>query len=491
MASSRHHHATSTSGTDAALLVFASLSLFLSRLHRSLSSTTLLTQQAAPTAAGNAARSPARGRREVNVGQPTPKESTMRQLSIAVSVMALVLVASCGVAFATHSPSAAREVVGLDTTGAQYALFLPYNWNGDLVVYAHGFFDPATPVALPDAAPVDVAPWVVELRERLLQAGYAVAYSSFSENGWAVDNGTQRTRELRPLFTHYFYKPDRTFVIGRSLGSLSTLLLVEKYAVETKTTLSLLGLITISSSERVLDGALALCGPVGGGRKQTDYVGNTRVLFDFFYPGVIPGDVLHVQAEDYSSTSPQVQAIVGAILTNPQAAVALASVDQIELPWTSFPELINSIVRVLGYNILGTNDLLERTGGASPFENRSTTYTGTGLQTLDAALNAGVDRFAGSTQAFNYLKAYYQPKGALDIPVLTLHTTLDPDVPFSHEASLAAIVAKAGASRKLVQQSYNRYGHCNFSPAETASAFLRLADWVKRGVKPVGGALAP
>jgi len=417
----------------------------------------------------------------------------MRQLSIAVSVMALVLVASCGVAFATHSPSAAREVVGLDTTGAQYALFLPYNWNGDLVVYAHGFFDPATPVALPDAAPVDVAPWVVELRERLLQAGYAVAYSSFSENGWAVDNGAQRTRELRPLFTHYFYKPDRTYVIGRSLGALTTMLLVEKYAVETKTSLSLFGLVTISSSERVIDGALALCGPVGGGRKQTDYVGHTRAVFDFFYPGVIPGDVLDVPKElNYSSEL--VPAIYWAILANPTAAVALASVDQVELPWTGdFTDgtLINSILRVLGYNILGTNDLLERTGGASPFENRSTTYTGTGLQTLDAALNAGVDRFAGSTQAFNYLKAYYQPKGALDIPVLTLHTTLDPDVPFSHEASLAAIVAKAGASRKLVQQSYNRYGHCNFSPAETASAFLRLADWVKRGVKPVGGALAP
>jgi len=413
----------------------------------------------------------------------------MRQLSIAVSVMALVLVASCGVAFATHSPSAAREVVGLDTTGAQYALFLPYNWNGDLVVYAHGFFDPASPVALPDAAPVDVAPWVVELRERLLQAGYAVAYSSFSENGWAVDNGAQRTRELRPLFTHYFYKPDRTFVIGRSLGSLITMLLVEKYAVETTTSLSLLGLITISTSERVLDGALALCGPVGGGRTQTDYVGNTRVLFDFFYPGVIPGDVLHVPAEDYSSTSPQVQAIVGAILTNPQAAVALASVDQIELPWTSFPELINSIVRVLGYNVLGTNDLLQRTGGASPFENRNVAYTGLGA--YDAVVNAGVGRFAGSKQAFDYLKAFYQPKGKLQTPVLTLHTTLDPDVPFSHEQRLADIVKSAGYSSRLVQQSYNRYGHCNVSPTEAASAFLRLADWVKRGVKPVGGALAP
>jgi len=204
---------------------------------------------------------------------------------------------------------------------------------------------------------------------------------------------------------------------------------------------------------------------------------------------VIPGDVLHVQATDYSNTSPQVQAIVGSILANPNAAVALASVDQIELPWTSFPELITSIVRVLGYNILGTNDLLKRTGGASPFENRSVTYTGLGA--LDAAVNAGVDRFAGESRAFTYLKNFYQPTGQLQTKVLTLHTTLDPDVPFAHEASLAAIVAKAGVSNKLVQQSYNRYGHCNFSPAEAASAFFRLADWVKRGVKPVGGALTP
>src|SRR5947199_271374 len=238
---------------------------------------------------------------------------------------------------------------------------------------------------------------------------------------------------------------------------------------------------------------------VGRGRKQTDYVAHTRVLFDFFYPigvdgkPVIPGDVLHVPAGlDYSSTSPQVQSIVGAILANPQAAVALASVDQVELPWTSFPELINTIVRVLGYNILGTNDLLARTGGTSPFENRSTAYTGLGA--YDAVVNASVDRFAGSTQAFNYLKAYYQPTGNLKANVLTLHTTLDPDVPFTHEQALKDIVVKYtkdSTPNKLAQQHYNRYGHCNFTPAETVDAFVRLVNWVERGVKPVNGALAP
>jgi pimeloyl-ACP methyl ester carboxylesterase len=414
----------------------------------------------------------------------------MRRLLLAVSVLTLGLVATSSVAFATHSPASQREVVGVDPSGASFALFLPYQWNGDLVVYVHGFIDPVAPIALPDAAPVDVAPWVVELRERLLQAGYGVAYSSFAENGWAVNDGALRTRTLRPLFSYYFNKPDRTYVIGRSLGALTTMLLVEKYSTESSSSLNLLGLISLGgTTERTIDGALALCGPVGGGRKQTDYVGHSRALFDVFYPGVIPGDVLHVQATNYASDSPQVQAIVGAILANPTAAVSLASVDQIELPWTSFPELINTIVRVLGYNILGTNDLLKRTGGASPFDNQSVTYTGLGA--YDAVVNASVDRFAGSKEAFNYLKAFYQPTGNLKIPVLTLHTTLDPDVPFTHEASLAAIVANAGSSKKLVQQNYNRYGHCNFSPAETAAAFLRLATWVERGVKPVSGALAP
>jgi hypothetical protein len=138
---------------------------------------------------------------------------------------------------------------------------------------------------------------------------------------------------------------------------------------------------------------------------------------------------------------------------------------------------------------VGTEDLLARTGGASPFENRAVTYTGLGA--YDAVVNAGVDRFAGSSRALDYLKAYYKPTGDLPIPVLTLHTTLDPDVPFSHEQRLASIVKNAGYSSKLVQQHYNRYGHCNFSPAEAASAFFRLAGWVKRGVKPVSGALAP
>ena len=383
-------------------------------------------------------------------------------------VLALTLIAICGPAVA-GSTLAIREVAGVNN-GAQYALFLPAYWNGRLVLYAHGFIDPDAPIALPDVAPPDVAPWVVELRETLLSLGYGVAYSSYSQNGWAVEDGAKRTAELRGLFAKRFGSPSKTFVVGRSLGALITLMMVEQHP-------------------DIYAGALALCGPVGGGLLETDYVANVRTLFDFFFSGVIPGDVLDVPPLDYSPDSALVNSIIGALVANPPAAVALASVDQVELPWTNFSELVNSTVRALGYNVRGTNDLLARTGGHSPFDNTRTWYTGLGA--FDATLNVGVGRFAGDDVGFKFLKSFYQPVGSLKRPVLTLHTTLDPDVPFVHEKALADIVAAAKTSKWLAQQSYARYGHCNFSPTEAASAFLQLAIWAEYGVKPPSGALAP
>ena len=107
--------------------------------------------------------------------------------------------------------------------------FLPAKWNGRLILYAHGFIDPAAPIALPDVAPADVAPWVVQLRETLLSQGYAVAYSSYSENGWAVQDGGARTHELRDLFSQSFGAPTQVYVTGRSLGALITVYLAENF----------------------------------------------------------------------------------------------------------------------------------------------------------------------------------------------------------------------------------------------------------------------
>jgi pimeloyl-ACP methyl ester carboxylesterase len=388
----------------------------------------------------------------------------MRGLSMCFAGL-LVVIGAAMPASADHSPNAGAEQLGT-SNGAQYAMFLPKAWNGRLVLWAHGFVDPEAPIALPDVQPADVAPWLVQLRETLLEAGYAVAYSSYAENGWAVKDGATRTHELRALFMARFGVPTHVYVGGRSLGALITVMLAETYP-------------------GAYQGALALCGPLGGGRLETDYIANVRVLFDHFFPGVIPGDALHVPPMEFTPESPIVKAIVAAIVAEPQKAVALASVDQIELPYRTLTELVLSIVRPLGYNIRGTNDILARTGGQSPFGNLTTWYTGLGL--YDTTLNAGVDRFAATTAAIGYLNAYYRPRGTLTAPLLTLHTTMDPDVPFFHEAALAKIVAAAGRSKWLAQQSVQRYGHCNVTPAEVRLTLGRLVNWAEQGQKPQSG----
>ena len=384
--------------------------------------------------------------------------------NLVMALMTLTLLAAAPVQAADSSFAVVTQH-GV-SNGAEYAMFLPAVWNGRLVVYAHGFIDPAAPIALPDVAPDDVAPWVVQLRETLLSQGYAVAYSSYAQNGWAVQDGAARTHELRDLFNQSFGPPAQVYVMGRSLGALITVDLAENFP-------------------NAYQGALSLCGPIGGGRTETDYIGNVRVLFDYYYPGVIPGDVLHVPDMEYSASSPIVKAIVAAILANPQKAVALAAVDQLKMPYTTPSQLLLSIVRAIGYNIRGTNDLLARSGGQSPFGNLGLSYTRLGLP--DPFLNAGAGRFAAQAGGITYLNSYYQTRGSLAIPLLTLHTTMDPDVPFFHEAAYAKIVAAARTSKWLAQQSVQRYGHCNVSPAEVALTLSRLVNWAEKGVKPMSG----
>jgi hypothetical protein len=60
----------------------------------------------------------------------------------------LVPSATPGLAAAGYD-GAAQSVEG-EAGGARYALFVPTDWNGDLVLYAHGFRDAATPVDLRD-----------------------------------------------------------------------------------------------------------------------------------------------------------------------------------------------------------------------------------------------------------------------------------------------------------------------------------------------------
>jgi pimeloyl-ACP methyl ester carboxylesterase len=423
----------------------------------------------------------------------------MRRSLIVSSLMFLVFAASCSnpqlASTATLADTvevhgeagvlSATVVQGRTGPGAEYEMWMPDSWNGTLILYAHGYIDPALPTGFPDELPAELA----ALRNALLFEGFAVAYSSYSEHGYALKDGVQRTHQLSGLFTRHFRRPQHTYLMGHSLGGMVVLAMAEQY--------------------QQYDGALSLCSFVGGGLMQTEYIANVRVLFDFFYPALssalLPGDAVNVPPGlDFGAISAGIAAgIMAELLPNPldpadldlEALLKLltfATIDQIRLPFdptlaptTQGAQVVESLLRALYYNVVGGHDLIERSR-RSPFDNTGTAYSGPLLDpTATMALNATVARYSASRDAVNYLLRWYQPTGKLRMPVLTMHTTLDPDVPFGHQAVYAGIAAAAGQSHQLAQRAIPGYGHCNFTPVQTMTALSDLIGWTALGIPPV------
>ena len=86
----------------------------------------------------------------------------------------------------------------------------PPQWNGDLVMWAHGYRGNGTVLT--------VSPPDFGLRQRLLDQGYAWAASSYAGNGYDIRTGVQSTRSLADLFGGVVDRPHRTYIAGVSMG---------------------------------------------------------------------------------------------------------------------------------------------------------------------------------------------------------------------------------------------------------------------------------
>ena len=107
---------------------------------------------------------------------------------------------------------------GRNQSRSLYAFYIPTNWNGDAIYYAHGIRPPLEDITLNDQDNF------FAVRDALGALGYAFAYSSFSENGLAVKDGVQRTHQLRGLLNSELpNQPQRSYLAGYSLGALAAL----------------------------------------------------------------------------------------------------------------------------------------------------------------------------------------------------------------------------------------------------------------------------
>jgi len=341
---------------------------------------------------------------------------------------------------------------GVQPSGALYRFCMPEagRWNGDLVVFAHGYVDPNLPVGIQEE--LLLLPDGTSIAELVNDLGYAFATTSYSTNGLALLPGIADILELVEIFRQMYPSTQRIYLTGASQGGLITTLAVEQ-------------------NPQIFSGGLAACGPTGDFRKQLDYWGDFRVAFDYFFPGVLPPSPVAIPQEvmeDWETVyTPAIQA---AMAVNPDAVSQLLSVTDVPADASDSAGVQDAILGLLWYNAFATNNGIDQLGG-QPFDNTQRVYTGSAD---DLLLNQQVQRFSADPAALAEIETQYQTSGKLEIPLVTLHTTGDPIIPYWHNILYLSKVITSGSGKHYDHIPIPRYGHCEFTTAEVLAGFALL-----------------
>jgi pimeloyl-ACP methyl ester carboxylesterase len=332
--------------------------------------------------------------------------------------------------------------------GALAAICMPpVGWNGKLVVFAHGYVAFNQPPTFSNLYLPNGDGTYTFLPTLIQSLGYAFATTTYRQNGLAILEGAQDVRDLVNAFSIATGSvPLRTYMAGVSEGGLVAALLAEQ-------------------SPELFTSALAACGPIGSFREQIEYFGDFRVLFDYFFPGLIPGSPISVPQDVMDNWPQYMLAIQAALATHPDRALELMRVAKTAYDITNPATIANTTLDLLWYNVFATNDAVHKLGG-NPYGNRLKWYFGS---SNDLRLNLLVARFTASRTAVAALHAY-KTSGDLSIPLVTLHTTGDDVIPFRQELFYLAKVDLSVGGR-FVPLPVFRYGHCNFTPREVLGAF--------------------
>ena len=357
--------------------------------------------------------------------------------------------------------------------GAGYRIEVPDDWNGSLVMWAHGFRGTGLELTVENHP----------LRNFLIPNGYAWAASSYTRNDYDITVGVQDTHALATRFNGIVGIPDRIYVTGASMGGHITAVSIEQYP-------------------SFYDGAMPICGVLG------DFE-----LFDYFLDFNVAaqqlgvGDSVFPVGADYlTSTVPAIKANLEAVpggwpnvlnadgqnlknLTELRSGGDRPNFDQAWFFWNTFPAFATGPGNFL-FDLGAQDGTLARSPGVA-VDNTDVVYqfdTDPALSADEQAFNDDVVRVAADPQARagNGLAQVPKVDGNPEVPVLSLHNLGDLFVPFHNEVIYGHEAAANGKSDLVVQRAIRGVGHCDFTAPELVTAFVDLVTWVEAGVKPAG-----
>ncbi len=370
--------------------------------------------------------------------------------------------------------------------GSVYRIEVPQNWNGKLVMWAHGYRGIGAELTVDN--PI--------MRRYLIENGYAWAASSYSKNYYDVRAGVEDTNALALNFTKLaaangrtLATPSKIFISGVSMGGHITAAAIEAEAQ------------TYAINKVKYSGAVPMCGVVG----DTE-------LFNYFAGYQVVAQQLagfpmtKFPVTDFEAIKPAIQSALFSVLPAPPTSTLVVSTTQGEKlknvvmnlsggdrpfykeGWSNAINQDNiwkglggdgTISGILNSNILDTTQLFYKIDASS------TTTTA-----LDTSFNNNAFKITPTANANRLrrdgLRWIPVANGEVNIPVVSIHTLGDLFVPFKMEQVYAARMKAKGNDKWLVQRAIRDVGHCAFTAAEAATAFDDMVKWEAGGAKPAG-----
>jgi pimeloyl-ACP methyl ester carboxylesterase len=358
--------------------------------------------------------------------------------------------------------------------GAEYKIRVPANWNGTLLVFAHGtqVFESGVPEIAPVAWPL-TSP---SLEEELLTLGYALAGSGYQNS---PKDGVQRTLALTSFFNGAVGRPVRTIIWGNSLGGSVALKLIEEH-------------------HGIYDAAIANCAATAGRAENMD----ATLAFGLAYAAAFgwndaawgPIEDLRDDLDFFAEVRPMMQfpnesnfgrwEFIRFVMRLPAPAF-----------WGTDPLTTGFFFGLGLWRATGQRAAAESENGGPVAENIGFEYTltasekeylsslGVDADGLLAFMNARAN-IAAKRSARKHLEQWGGVSGWLARPVLTMHSIYDGLVPVYNESAYANAVTAAGSSGRLVQAYVTDVGHCSFSKEQYLSVLAAMQHWLNTGVKP-------
>ena len=377
--------------------------------------------------------------------------------------------------------AAAGDVVNMSTTsrwagvlgGAAYLIEVPANWNGQLVMYAHGYRGTGKTLTVDPPS----------IRRHLIQQGYAWAASSYSANYYDVRAGVEDTNALALAFTRIaaangrpLSNPAKRFIIGHSMGGH-----ISAAAVEAET-------LFYAVNPVRYNGAVPMCGVVG----DTE-------LFNEFAAMQVTAQALAGVPDVPTTQWPTIKDQVTSALFTAFPSVPTARGLQylsVVMNLTGGPRPMYDLGIAIGgsfpaaYGTFGGDGTIDGILNHSVLDTTAYTYTISGDAAASAALNASAQKLRAVPDANRLrsdgLRWIPQVNGDIRVPVVSIHTLGDLFVPFSMEQTYARRTAAQGTGNWLVQRAIRGVSHCDFTVAEQVEAFDAMTAWEAGGARPGG-----